>query len=67
MGSYPLRAFPVKMFVVENHVYLLIDQHQGRRTEATSVDGYNGGMLVALDVTDPFAPVETSNPNSRLD
>ena len=60
IGRLPLTGYPVEMYVVDDKVYMLLNNWQaywGTRTDI-AVDSYSGGLLVSASVADLTHPVE---------
>jgi len=60
IGRFAVTGTPVEMYVVDDTAYLLINDwrgYWGTRTDI-AVESVQGGLIVAVDISDPTAPVE---------
>jgi hypothetical protein len=61
MGRVAVSGYPVEMYVVGNRAYVLLNDwygYYGSRTDV-AVQPYQGGLVLAIDITDPANPVIT--------
>lgn len=65
IGSVRIRATPVDMHVLKNVAYLLMNDWQGYSGNHVdlTVEKYNGGVVLAIDISDPAAPELVSRAN----
>lgn len=60
IGRFPVTGTPVEMYVVDNTVYLLLNNwegYYGNRTDIR-VERRYGGLILAVDISDPTQPRE---------
>lgn len=62
VGRYPLRGTPVEMYAYDNKAVILFNNWQGYRQGVNGLDvqGFFGGLVVTVDLTDPTAPTFVS-------
>ncbi len=62
VGKLTIAGTPVEMYQVESRLYLLLNNWQGYfgAREDMRPESYTGGIVVAVDASDPSAPVETA-------
>jgi hypothetical protein len=61
LGRLRLAGYPVEMYAVDGRAYLLMNHYRayyGNRGDV-QVDPYEGGVVVAVDISDPANPVKT--------
>ena len=60
IGRFPVTGTPVEMYVVDNTVYLLLNNWTGYYGSPanTRVESRYGGLILAVDISDPTQPRE---------
>jgi hypothetical protein len=61
MGRVAVTGYPVEMYVVDQRAYVLLNNwygYYGTRTDV-HVEAYQGGLVLAVDLTDPAHPTIT--------
>jgi hypothetical protein len=57
-GRAAMTGYPVEMYVVDNHAYVLLNNWRGywRSRHDTRPEQYTGGLLVSVNIEDPTNP-----------